>query len=36
MGKEEMADVWMRNIQVSPADFLRRKFAIEAAEKKRQ
>jgi len=36
MGKEQMADVWMRNIQVSPADFLRRKFAIEAAEKKRQ
>jgi Ca-activated chloride channel family protein len=35
IGKEQTADIWMRNIQVSPADFLRRKFAIEAAEKKR-
>jgi Ca-activated chloride channel homolog len=30
-GKEQMAEVWMRNIQVNPADFLRRKFAIESA-----
>jgi len=30
-GKEQMAEVWMRNIQTSPADFLRRKFAIENA-----
>ncbi|MBV9572848.1 MAG: VWA domain-containing protein [Acidobacteriales bacterium] len=33
-GKEEMAEIWMRNIQTSPADFLRRKFAIESAEDK--
>jgi Ca-activated chloride channel family protein len=32
--KEEMAEIWMRNIQTSPADFLRRKFAIESAEEK--
>jgi Ca-activated chloride channel family protein len=31
VGKEQMADIWMRNIQTSPADFLRRKFEIEAA-----
>jgi Ca-activated chloride channel family protein len=36
MSPEQMADIWMRNIQTSPADFLRRKFAIESAgEKKR-
>lgn len=34
--KEEMADIWMRNIQTSPADFLRRKFAIESAQEKRK
>jgi Ca-activated chloride channel homolog len=34
VGKEQMADIWMRNIQVSPAEFLRRKFAIEAATEK--
>jgi Ca-activated chloride channel homolog len=28
---EQMAEIWMRNIQTSPADFLRRKFAIQAA-----
>jgi len=28
----KMADIWMRNIQTSPADFLRRRFAIQAAE----
>lgn len=33
-GKEQMADVWMRNIQISPADFLRRKFAVENAEER--
>jgi len=26
--------VWMRNIQTSPADFLRRKFAVESAQGK--
>jgi Ca-activated chloride channel family protein len=25
------ADIWMRNIQTTPADFLRRRFAIQAA-----
>jgi Ca-activated chloride channel family protein len=33
---EQTADVWMRNIQTSPADFLRRKFAIESAGEKRK
>ena len=32
MDPEKMADIWMRNIQTSPADFLRRRFAIQAAE----
>ncbi|MEN8192849.1 MAG: tetratricopeptide repeat protein, partial [Bacteroidota bacterium] len=30
---EKMADIWMRNIQVSPADFLRRKFHIQSEKK---
>jgi Ca-activated chloride channel homolog len=30
MDPEKMADIWMRNIQTSPADFLRRRFAIQA------
>lgn len=28
---KKMADIWMRNIQTTPADFLRRRFAIESA-----
>jgi Ca-activated chloride channel homolog len=28
----KMADIWMRNIQTTPADFLRRGFAIQAAQ----
>jgi Ca-activated chloride channel homolog len=32
MDPEKMADIWMRNIQTSPADFLRRRFAIQAQE----
>jgi Ca-activated chloride channel family protein len=32
MDPEKMADIWMRNIQTSPADFLRRRFAIQADE----
>ena len=32
MSSEQMADVWMRNIQTSPADFLRRRFVIQDAE----
>ena len=30
-----MADIWMRNIQTTPADFLRRRFAIQAAKEGR-
>lgn len=29
------ADIWMRNIQTSPADFLRRRFAIQDAKERR-
>ena len=36
MSKEQMADIWMRNIQTSPADFLRWKFAIESAEERKR
>jgi Ca-activated chloride channel family protein len=32
----KMADIWMRNIQTTPADFLRRRFAIQAAEEHRE
>lgn len=36
MRPETMADIWMRNIQTTPAEFLRRRFAIqETAERKR-
>lgn len=31
----KMAEIWMRNIQTTPADFLRRRFAVQAAEEKR-
>ena len=31
----KMADIWMRNIQTSPADFLRLRFAIQAAQERR-
>ena len=31
----KMADIWMRNIQTTPADFLRRRFAIQAAKERR-
>jgi Ca-activated chloride channel family protein len=30
--KKQTADMWMRNIQTTPRDLLRRKFAIEAQE----
>jgi Ca-activated chloride channel family protein len=33
---EKMADIWMRNIQTTPADFLRRRFAVQAAQEKHQ
>jgi Ca-activated chloride channel family protein len=31
----KMADIWMRNVQTTPADFLRRRFAIQAAQERR-
>jgi Ca-activated chloride channel family protein len=30
--EKQMADLWLRNIQTTPADFLRQKFAIQAQE----
>jgi Ca-activated chloride channel homolog len=30
-----IADIWMRNIQTTPADFLRQRFAVQAAQEKR-
>src|SRR5262249_32258406 len=33
MLRKQTADLWMRNLKVSPADFLRQKFSIEADEK---
>jgi Ca-activated chloride channel family protein len=30
--KEQTAELWMRNLQTSPADFLRTKFQIQAQE----
>jgi Ca-activated chloride channel family protein len=30
-----IADIWMRNIQTTPAGFLRQRFAIQAAQEKR-
>ncbi|MDF0673113.1 MAG: VWA domain-containing protein [Nitrospira sp.] len=32
---EQMAELWMRNLKVSPADFLREKFRVQAEELKR-
>jgi Ca-activated chloride channel family protein len=32
MPKQQTADLWMRNLQTSPADFLRMKFQIQAQE----
>lgn len=32
---EQMAELWMRNLKVSPADFLREKFLVQAEELKR-
>jgi len=31
---KKMAEIWMRNIQTTPADFLRRRFAIQAREQR--
>lgn len=33
--KKQNADMWMRNLQTSPADFLRVKFRIQASESKK-
>jgi Ca-activated chloride channel homolog len=32
----KMAEIWMRNIQTTPADFLRLRFAIQAAKERHQ
>jgi len=32
----KMAEIWMRNIQTTPADFLRLRFAMQAAQERRQ
>jgi Ca-activated chloride channel homolog len=32
----KLAEIWMRNIQTNPADFLRRRFAIQSAQEHRQ
>jgi Ca-activated chloride channel homolog len=32
---KKLAEIWMRNIQTTPADFLRRRFAIQAAHEGR-
>src|SRR5262249_54285421 len=34
-GGNQNADIWMRNIQTTPAQLLRRKFAIEAGEQQK-
>ncbi len=31
---KKMAEIWMRNIQTTPAAFLRRRFATQAAEER--
>ena len=30
--RQQNAELWMRNLQISPADFLRQKFQIEARQ----
>jgi Ca-activated chloride channel family protein len=32
----KMAEIWMRNIQTTPADFLRLRFAIQAAQERKR
>lgn len=32
MDPAKMADIWLRNVQATPADFLRRRFEIQAAQ----
>ncbi len=31
---KKMADIWLRNIQATPADFLRRRFAIQQTQER--
>ena len=35
LDSKKMAEIWMRNIQTTPADFLRRRFAMQAAQESR-
>ncbi len=35
LDSKKMAEIWMRNIQTTPADFLRRRFAMQAAQENR-
>ncbi len=32
LSDEQIAEMWMRRLQTSPADFLRQRFAIEVAQ----
>ncbi len=32
LSDEQLAEMWMRRLQTTPADFLRQRFAMEAAE----
>jgi len=32
----KLADIWMRNIQTTPADFLKRRFAMQVAQEKHE
>lgn len=34
MDPKKLAEIWMRNIQTTPADFLRRRFEMQAAQEK--
>ncbi|HYK34430.1 tetratricopeptide repeat protein [Alloacidobacterium sp.] len=36
MDPKKLAEIWMRNIQTTPADFLRRRFEMQAAQEKQQ
>jgi Ca-activated chloride channel homolog len=33
---KQIADIWMRNIQTTPADFLRQRFALQAAQERQK
>jgi hypothetical protein len=36
LSAKQTAEMWMRNIQTSPAQLLRRKFAVEDAMREQQ